>query len=224
MYRRLSAHLLMTNTVSLLLLLWIVFLYRQSLEQPYRYERPKVELRGLAEIPVEREMRQFHTGIQPGDTTPFMGGLTDEANAAWASILDAGLVKLTPEQAAKLPYETARDPHDSSSYVGVLDVFHQLHCLNHIREGYYNAGRRELAPQPGEIVTHVDHCFDFLRQNLMCWSDTSITPIGWSSDRGEFVPQYDPIKECANFDKIHVWAKGDERWLPDEPGHRNQST
>lgn len=98
MYRRLSAHLLMTNTVSLLLLLWIVFLYRQSLEQPYRYERPKVELRGLAEIPVEREMRQFHTGIQPGDTTPFMGGLTDEANAAWASILDGQHSHLHDEQ------------------------------------------------------------------------------------------------------------------------------
>ncbi|KAM3426918.1 hypothetical protein MY4824_009745 [Beauveria thailandica] len=163
-------------------------------------------------------MRQFHTGVQHGDITPFIGGWNNATNAAWASILDAGLIKLTPEQAGKLPYETARNPGDSSTYVGILEVFHELHCLNYIRRGYYNAEQRDLFPEPGKLLTHADHCFDYLRQNLMCWSDTTIAPISWSVPRKEYIPQYDPIKECANFDTIHRWARSEEHWVQNEHG------
>ena len=43
--------------------------------------------------------------------------------------LSAGLVKLTPKQASKLSAPTARSQHDPTSYVGILEVMHQLHCL-----------------------------------------------------------------------------------------------
>ncbi|KAL7941543.1 hypothetical protein V8C42DRAFT_360768 [Trichoderma barbatum] len=211
-YRALSVSLLFTHIFLVSLLFWIVHLY-SNIPSGCRYEEPRVTIKGIAEIPVEMEMRQFHTAVRHGDVTPFMGGWNNETNLAWNSILDAGLIKLTPQQASKLPYKTARNPHDPSTYVGILEVFHQLHCLNFIRQGYYIPEERDLYPPPGEVATHADHCFDFLRQNLMCWSDTDIAPISWSPQE-DYVPEHDPIKRCTNFDQIHRWAKMKEHRVP----------
>lgn len=54
----------------------------------FRNKRPKVEILGPADIPVEMEMRQFYTGIRDDRRTEFMGRPNKENNAAWQSILD----------------------------------------------------------------------------------------------------------------------------------------
>ncbi|KAL7910459.1 hypothetical protein GGI35DRAFT_493061 [Trichoderma velutinum] len=214
MYQALSVSLLIAQIFIVSLLLWVVHLYRNSVSSGCQYESPRISIKGIANIPVEMEMRQLHTAVRYGDVTPFMGGWNNETNHAWESILDAGLIRLTPDQASKLPYKTAKNPHDPSTYVGILEVFHQLHCLNYIRHGYYIPEQRDLYPDPGKDATHADHCFDFLRQNLMCWSDTDIASISWDSKENVYVPEHDPIKRCANFDLIHQWAKRKENWVP----------
>ncbi|THC96550.1 hypothetical protein EYZ11_003994 [Aspergillus tanneri] len=40
------------------------------------------------EIPVELETRKFHTRVDEGGITDFVGGWNDETNAAWDTILD----------------------------------------------------------------------------------------------------------------------------------------
>lgn len=39
--------------------------------------------------------------------------------------------------AAQLPNCTTRIPGDDNGYIVGLDVFHQLHCLNHLRKTLY---------------------------------------------------------------------------------------
>jgi len=40
-----------------------------------------------------------------------------------------GLIRLTEKQARRLGTETAHEYNSTNSYVGVLEVLHQLHCL-----------------------------------------------------------------------------------------------
>ncbi|KAI9036336.1 oxidase ustYa family protein [Aspergillus affinis] len=220
LYRRLSFHLVVTNTVTILFSFWILYLYRECLQQGCKYQKPQYEIRGVAEIPVQWTTRKFRTGVEEGGLTDFIGGWNEHTNAAWDTILDAGLIKLTEDQAKRLPFNTTRNPQDPSTYVGALEVFHQLHCLNNIRHGYYVPEARDLVPEPGKLLTHaayLDHCFDYLRQNIMCWSDTTISSLAWSTILDGYYPRFDPVKECLDFEQIHAWATREENWLPNDP-------
>jgi Mycotoxin biosynthesis protein UstYa len=56
---------------------------------------------------------------------------------------------------------------------------------------------------------HTRHCFDYLRQSLMCNADTNLEPVdfslggvtGWKFDR-----------KCRNFDAIKDWAETYRSW------------
>lgn len=75
-----------------------------------------------------------------------------------------------------------------------ISLFHQLHCLRGIREYLYtlqlSVGRDNfdrinhtlLAPREG----HVHHCFDYLRQALMCSGDMTVEWPRVESDGSRF--------------------------------------
>lgn len=45
------------------------------------------------------------------------------------TILDVGVIKVSEEEMKRLPAETAPLYGGENGYAGVLEVFHQLHCL-----------------------------------------------------------------------------------------------
>ena len=67
---------------------------------------------------------------------------------------------------------------------------------------------------------HTRHCFDYLRQSLMCNADTNLEPVdfklggvtGWKYDRS-----------CRNFDAVKDWADKWHSWDPSLPtgGHEH---
>lgn len=66
-----------------------------------------------------------------------------------------------------------------------------------------------------EVVHHTVHCFDYLRQSIMCAADTSL------EGKTEAGPGWGSTHECADYDALLEWAN--ERsvvlWrgvLPDE--------
>ncbi|KAA8651776.1 uncharacterized protein ATNIH1004_000672 [Aspergillus tanneri] len=144
------------------------------------------------EIPVELETRKFHTRVDEGGITDFVGGWNDETNAAWDTILDEGLIKLTEDQARRLLYNT-RNPQDPSTCAGALEVFLLLHCfvflfLSLVPSVYFadgiwyrhqeNSSRMHVGLSTlSGLPETLDHCFDYLRQNIMCWSDTTISSL-----------------------------------------------
>lgn len=108
-----------------------------------------------------------------------------------------------------------------------LDVFHQLHCLNAIRQilygtnVWYNPDDRQDQihvgkfprefPKPSNTNIFSDHCIDYLRQVIMCHSD--VTPITHSERPKPYNPVLSPWRPnfavphtCRNFWKIHDWA------------------
>ncbi|KAF1942729.1 hypothetical protein EJ02DRAFT_160641 [Clathrospora elynae] len=101
---------------------------------------------------------------------------------AWSGLMPNGGGIVSVEQPQKyLLAASYKNRNDSDAEVYSTSMFHQLHCLNSIRvrlgtlEGFMNdttAGlhqRDVFAPE-----SHVDHCFDYLRQAIMCAGDLSL--------------------------------------------------
>ncbi|KAL2859642.1 hypothetical protein BJX68DRAFT_262065 [Aspergillus pseudodeflectus] len=107
--------------------------------------------------------------------------------------------------------------------VSTLTVFHQLHCLHAILAAYYaatEAADPALRPafkadtddprlnNTGILMepSHVRHCFDYLRQTIMCAADTNLEVLdrdtratdGWGQER-----------VCRDYQSVFDWA---DKW------------
>ncbi|KAI0477480.1 hypothetical protein GGR56DRAFT_692104 [Xylariaceae sp. FL0804] len=99
----------------------------------------------------------------------------------------------------------------------MLGVFHQLHCLSYLvdtwQKGWQHAtnaaaagGRRGDDAQQqqeltAEVAEHGAHCFDLLRQSIMCSADTNLE--GASDEAG---PGWGSRHVCTDYDAMLAWA------------------
>lgn len=123
---------------------------------------------------------------------------------------------------------------DESVYM--MSVFHQLHCLvgsalhihcspgsciaeySQLRQSYLVQTVQTAASEglEQEVAHHSAHCFDYLRQSIMCNADTSLEG---KSDAG---PGWGSIHDCKDYDAVLSWANDHaaNKWrnglLPDE--------
>lgn len=87
-----------------------------------------------------------------------------------------------PSTVAKLEDETWGLGDDA--YVTVLDVYHQLHCLNMPRKisygEYYNQsiGHAENTTSMREV--HINHCVDILMQMIQCSGNVNLITMHWT--------------------------------------------
>ncbi|KAF1969963.1 hypothetical protein BU23DRAFT_475151, partial [Bimuria novae-zelandiae CBS 107.79] len=142
-------------------------------------------------------VKQFHHNLT------FTQKPSPESEAAWSSIIPVGRGFITHPQLAP--------------FISNIALYHQLHCLHAVVVAYYDA----LASPPMEMADvpdfdsptgtrtapfHVRHCFDYLRQTIMCHADTNLevldpvnhTTNGWNQD-----------KVCRNYEMVNAFA---ERW------------
>ncbi|KAE9373175.1 hypothetical protein N431DRAFT_455966 [Stipitochalara longipes BDJ] len=68
-----------------------------------------------------------------------------------------------------------------------IDVFHKMHCIIAIREEFVMYLTDETRAGTGDSKTngkltvnanHLQHCFDFLRQDILCAADMTLEPLG----------------------------------------------
>ncbi|KAF4563981.1 hypothetical protein EYR36_003230 [Pleurotus pulmonarius] len=100
---------------------------------------------------VEYEIKRFNTGFLDEPETVFQGPPTDAMDEAWSDLYERGVSYLLPDEANRLVDRTIRAP-GSNVYIGGLDVFHQLHCLDMIRMAAY--------PQRYPPGHHTNNIFD----------------------------------------------------------------
>ena len=79
----------------------------------------------------------------------------------------------------------------------MVAVFHQLHCLSTLLSSY---GRIVIEKLPPKDLDHDAHCFDLLRQSLLCAGDVTVEGqtdygIGWGT-----------IHQCRDIDAVRGWA------------------
>ena len=113
----------------------------------------------------------------------FAGPSSKERDEAWSMMMPAG------DGFVLIANDTAQRTYDlplgkSSEYGQIYDisVFHQLHCLAHIRRHLFTMQASMDRDNMEEIYEmllhpqedHVFHCFDYIRQALMCAGDMTI--------------------------------------------------
>ncbi|KAL1700504.1 hypothetical protein EV121DRAFT_295148 [Schizophyllum commune] len=160
-----------------------------------------------AEEALEDELINFRAGTE--HKSPYQA-LSDEADQLWSDLYIPPSVFMMPrEHAVRLPNRTYPVPKyaDEGLYLGQLDVFHQLHCLNYLRmslspERYKPVIREDLLE-----FEHLNHCVDSIRQSLMCASDISVNVWQWSEHYQGLVGRVNVAHSCRNFDKLREWAR-----------------
>ncbi|KAF2112273.1 hypothetical protein BDV96DRAFT_634036 [Lophiotrema nucula] len=138
---------------------------------------------------------------------------SNASEAAWESIYPRGgtFFSHTPE----VPLRST------------LSVFHQLHCLDAIRQAYFLAydaaiaGKRlETAGIP-EMTSekHVTHCVELLRQSLMCASDRTVEVKNAVGGVTGFGTEHKCADYGALVSRIEVWKMeiGDD--MEHQSGH-----
>ncbi|TQW01129.1 tat pathway signal sequence [Cordyceps javanica] len=164
-----------------------------------------IRLYSPASESIENIPRVFRMAFQD-DQSPYQGWPDDEKDQLWQDMYSKGMsIRIDEQAAGSLLNRTEHAPvvgiqHD---YVVGLDVFHQLHCLNMIRQSIYPV-------RYNSSILH--HCIEVLRESLTCAADVSAIPYRWHHETKIAEPDIRSVHMCRNFTKIREWAFG--RFIP----------
>ncbi|KAK2821867.1 hypothetical protein FQN49_007594 [Arthroderma sp. PD_2] len=215
---------LLNMLFSLALLIIVVSLVKQT-KGPT--DRPAAVYSPVREDGAER---YINTRYQPNKI--FQSSPSEEVDEAWNGWLREHdhLLKFPTEKAKEVGLPESIELYNDPGYSAYgLGVYHQMHCLNRIRKSFYPERYYPNQTQH-EVLQHTNHCFDVLRQALLCYGDISIvywwsrnyTYIDESGNRqyseeylrktpeeravGSFVT-WDSQLQCRDIDAINGWAK-----------------
>jgi hypothetical protein len=97
-------------------------------------------------------------------------------------------------------------------------VTHQLHCLHAIVEVVAAYTSNDLDRLPEEGAWHLGHCFDYLRQSIMCSGDMALEgqhttfPSGFQGSDG-----WDAKHVCRDYNQVLAHLEenrvDDEKWI-----------
>jgi len=163
---------------------------------------------------VQYEVTRFNATM--GEGSPYVGA-SPEVDAAWHAIsYDIGDQVITDaeREIIGMPQDHLKAVNPKTGVEGYrvgLEVFHQLHCINLLRqvtykEYYIEVGNGNFASGPEELKMHTDHCLEILRKNIQCNADVGVftfyllegDPLPW--------PELNTNHMCRNFDKVREWA------------------
>ncbi|MCJ1360353.1 MAG: hypothetical protein MMC33_010358 [Icmadophila ericetorum] len=139
------------------------------------------------------------------DTSPFKGAPREEQTDAWDEYARWQNLVISGDD-LKAINRSSIVLADGSGYLATLDVFHELHCLNIIRE-YIHRDYYQSRESPHMQFIHADHCLDTLRQIVQCHGDVSIVTFDWVEHQHDPFPNFLVNRECRNWDSILDWAK-----------------
>ncbi|KIX09227.1 uncharacterized protein Z518_00306 [Rhinocladiella mackenziei CBS 650.93] len=138
------------------------------------------------------------------DRSPYQGWPSNESDQLWSDLYNFGLTRISMKEVVLLANRTVPIYGDPGHYIVTLDVFHQLHCLSMIRQRIWST--EETTPFGYVGDRHMDHCIESIRESLMCSSDISPRPYGWSEEFGEVLPVNQFLRTCRDFDALRDWA------------------
>ncbi|KAI0098118.1 hypothetical protein F4776DRAFT_532110 [Hypoxylon sp. NC0597] len=113
-------------------------------------------------------------------------------------------------------------------YIGFLEISHQMHCLNVIRQAYHweyyeKPENRKwaawLEDRPITIKVHINHCFEMLRQLIMCNADLGVIPHHWVKDIQDPYANFNTVHKCRDLDSVAEWIEQHEVPPPPETGY-----
>ncbi|KAI0947367.1 hypothetical protein AcV7_009811 [Taiwanofungus camphoratus] len=154
----------------------------------------------------------------------YRGHPTAEIDAAWNRI-STGVkpTRISRDVLEKIgkrdrPSSVKFRDEDGGGYMVSLEVTHQLHCLNMLRKyvyhEYYESWDPSFLAKPEVFRTHLDHCVEMIRQNIMCHGDVGLITYEWVKGFSLPYPDFNTLHQCRNFDKILDWSYAHEIHIP----------
>ncbi|OAQ58713.2 hypothetical protein VFPPC_16944 [Pochonia chlamydosporia 170] len=158
--------------------------------------------------PIQWEERTYLTNIKTGVFDPYSTA-NPNVEEAWKALIDTHITTITEEEKQNLPghRNTARAYGNEPGYAVLIEVFHQLHCLNAIRKSYYSGNKTDDNRGFSEPGGHSDHCFSYLLQTLLCHADVGVMTTMWNTRAHVFMADFNVTKQCRNYDLIKSWAQ-----------------
>lgn len=146
----------------------------------------------------------------------FRGYPNPDLDDAWSRISALYPIRISDQEMNFIgkPGTAVQYPREEGGgYMGELEVFHQLHCLNLLRIQVYRDYYTSLSPVPpifrvNETVrrSELDHCVDILRQSIMCTGDVTIATANWVQGHPRPIPDFSTMHVCRDFDALLEWA------------------
>ncbi|OKL58748.1 hypothetical protein UA08_06302 [Talaromyces atroroseus] len=182
------------------------------------------------------EVRHNFTNYWP-DNNPsiFQQMPSPEVDEAWFRASRQHSIALSADEVRRLGYDPAtvwpapKDEFGEGVYYGVIDVFHQIHCLNALRQTafpqYYGDMREKNKHSPLKWDDHLLHCSYAVLRSLMCHADLEVIVgqkfTGWPGLNMNFAS----TKQCRNYEEILEWKEANSiiphetKWteFPDQP-------
>ncbi|KAI0206075.1 hypothetical protein F4808DRAFT_408823 [Astrocystis sublimbata] len=144
---------------------------------------------------------------------------SDEVDAVWAALANPPFIVLSEAEVRDLgkdPVHAAQPPENwglgPDVYLGTIDVYHQLHCLDmlrtNLRDNFDHYHRGPLSPL---ARAHVSHCVEALMKTLMCQPSLDILTAKWTESAGGLGPahlaDFDFNRKCWDFDQLQRWTE-----------------
>ncbi|KAK3352258.1 hypothetical protein B0T25DRAFT_477578 [Lasiosphaeria hispida] len=185
------------DTVLLLVILGLVLERRGQREGRYEFAG---DLSGFA----PRFSQQIKTFVPDPGFVPENGSefFTKEVREKWLSIVPKGLgyVRINDTKG----YDNLPTPllfYPNSTFT--TSMTHQIHCLHNIVEVVAALTSNQPDMMPMEGAWHLSHCFEYLRQSIMCCGDVALEgqqttfPEGWKGSDG-----WDAKHVCKDYSQV----------------------
>ncbi|KAH8694222.1 hypothetical protein BGW36DRAFT_430241 [Talaromyces proteolyticus] len=136
------------------------------------------------------------------DTFAFGGPRNNRTDAAWDGLLPTGggFIPVPNPEAYGLPSDIRQE-----NQLWGISVFHQLHCLILLRRVHYNFVKG--TPSDPTTVEHSGHCFDFLRQAISCYGDTTLEMPQLRAEDNIDRATFNSPRKCRDFESIKEYTE-----------------
>ncbi|KAH7393326.1 hypothetical protein BKA64DRAFT_83546 [Cadophora sp. MPI-SDFR-AT-0126] len=146
----------------------------------------------------------------PRDQTVVFNGYVDfeverTKDDAWSKLIPLG--RGFVEMPVEVPQEDGRVEVKNEYFC--ISMFHQLHCIAGIKSAFESM-MNENDTTHMEHSSHLAHCFDYLRQGVMCAGDMTMEPAFelTGKDAGVMaVNGWNVEHQCKNFRTIYDFAE-----------------
>ncbi|KAI0476657.1 hypothetical protein F4859DRAFT_57130 [Xylaria cf. heliscus] len=209
------AHRWLVDTFLLLVIIILLLEKRWAPQRKYHQFEGNGDITGFAPQ-FSQQIRQFSPdpGFAPENTSEFF---SEETRKNWLGITPKGLGYLEVNDPAKYDNLPTKLKIFEDQFVVTTSMTHQLHCLYAIAEAY-SALTSDTTRVPKETPWHLTHCFDYIRQGIMCCGDVALEgeqttfPEGFEGSDG-----WDAKHVCKDYGQILAYLNknraNDEVWI-----------
>ncbi|CCF36100.1 hypothetical protein CH063_01429 [Colletotrichum higginsianum] len=139
----------------------------------------------------------------------YTGEPRPEVDQAWKDLLQYNNIRVSEDWVNRWGREHEAVKLPDGGYLGMLSVFHELHCIKRLYQtlspDYYfpNATEREIATNR----EHNQHCLEVLRMGAACRGDISIITHMWTDIDAQPIVNQTAPHQCVDFDKVMEYSR-----------------